>query len=145
MAAGDYAFGSFLLNDNVVYFVTNAQPTAAPIDLNRVAYGTREGSALIYQRFREHIVRIVGLMYGANAADAESKKDDFIKAMLNGEQNLKWGYQDERYYKARLTGEILVFAQSSLVYEYEAQFVVLDPFAYAALASSDTPGLVIFA
>lgn len=143
MAAGDYTFGSFLLNDNVNYYVTNAQPSAASPDILRAAFGVREGSALIYRRFTEHIIRIVGLIYGVTKQDAENKKDALILALLSGTQNMKWGYADERYYKATLTGETLLFSESQLVYQYEAQFVLLDPFAYAATGMT-AGGLLVF-
>ena len=144
MAAGDFSFGNRLLNDNVNFFVETAQPPAAPQNLERDDFARREGGMITYIRYRAHVITVVGTIRSlTSASDCESLKDALFADLYTGEQNLKLGYQDERYWKATLDGEALTWRMHGLMYKYEAHFWAPDSFAYALSPSQDAPGAVL--
>lgn len=136
MAAGDIALGSFNLNDLTSYAVTEAHPPAAPIDIFRLPLGGREGSAVADLRVQENVAVVKGLVKGTTFQATEDNLDALQRALANGLQNLKLGYQDERYWKVRLMGRLDIERKSSGLYAYEAQMLADDPFAFAASAST---------
>ena len=144
MAAGDFAFGSLVLSDNTNYVVEVAAPPAAPVDLMRMGLARREGSAVASVRHAEHVASVKGLVKSTTFQDTEDKLDALMKALYNGEQTLKLGYQDERGWRVRLLGEPSIEKRSGLLYLYEIQFLAADPYAYAASASQSAPGAVAF-
>lgn len=143
MAAGDYAFGSLALNDNVNYLVEQAPPQSPPLELQRLPFASREGSAISYVRIAENQARLRGLVKGTTFSNTEGFLDALIKQLYNGEQALKLGYQDERYWNARLQ-TISHTKQNGLLYAYDAQFIVADSMGFAASPStlSDAAQLV---
>lgn len=141
MAAGDVAFGAFNLNDKVNYIVRRTLPVnfLGP-EIHRVPLAVREGSITGFRRFPERVVEIPGAVKGSSIADLELKRDALTMALLNGVQNLKLGFQDERYFIAELEAGLFdeepMGNGSVIVWTYLAQFVVTDPFAYAVAAET---------
>lgn len=143
MAAYDVSFGSFLMNTGS-YTVTRDLPIQAsgPEQL-RQPFAVREGSAVVQTRSGERVIQVNGSVAGADAATMQANRDALVLALGNGQQNLKVGYADERYYKARLMGEVTQSRLGGpLLWFYAATFLLADPFAYAASASQSAPGLV---
>lgn len=145
MAAGDLAFGSLNLNDST-YAVLGPLPIpASGPEIYRIALARREGSAKASRRFAEKTFVIHGIVKGASVSARETNLDALMLALADGEQDLKTGWQDERYYKAELMGEVMVQRyHGTSHFEYVAGFLLADPFGYAASASSSAPGAVAF-
>lgn len=146
MAAFDVSFGSFNMNDGGSYIVTRDLPigVAGP-DILRAPFAVREGSANMQRRQAERSIDINGSVSGAGAATMQANRDALVLALGNGEQALKLGYADERYYMASLMGEVKQQRLGGpLIWFYTATFQLSDPYAYAASASILAPGPVAF-
>lgn len=141
--AASYKFGTFTLDDGGTnYLVRQAFPPASPIDSYRMAMAVREGSVVAQRRYSENGIKVMGTVRGATFTATEALLDALIAALNNGVQHLTIGYVDDRYWLASLDGKVLVTKMAGVIYEYEADFLLADPFAYAASASQSAPGLV---
>lgn len=145
MAAGDYAFGARVLDDGVTYFVTKCKPPASPVALSETALAKFEGSKVSDWTYQEHDCPIEMHVFGANAAATEAARDALIKDLYRGQQNLKLGYQDERYWLARLAGEPMITKKTNGVHMVEAKFRTVKSFAFANAASTATTGAAALA
>lgn len=132
MAAGDYAFGSANLHDRVSYFVTRARPPVVPTELLRMPLARFEGSAITQTRYGENTATIEGRVKGTSLANLEANLDALLLNLTNGQQNLKLGRQDERYWQARLQGSPSFERRSPDSFAYSAEFLVANPFGNAA-------------
>ena len=144
--AASYKFGTFTLDDGgTSYLVRQALPPASPIDSYRMALAAREGSVVAQRRYTENGIKVLGTVRGATFTLTEGYLDALITALNNGVQHLTIGYVDDRYWLASLAGQPLINKLAGVIYEYEADFLLADPFAYAASASQSAPGLVALA
>lgn len=151
MAAGDWTMGSLLINDAVHYVVSpganNLQQglsvPSTPQDVMRLPLARREGSIVSLTRFQETQLSLAGVVFSSSSAsDCENALDALAKALSNGVQGHKRGYQDERYWNVYLLGAFQPVKIHSQLYEYSVSLVAVEAFAWALNASQLAPGPV---
>lgn len=139
MAAGDYAFGTFLLEDPANgYAVVGGEPPSPALTVARERIAIRDGSVPTYTRFEEALGTLTILIKGSTFQATEDRLDALLLALARGEQTLKLGYQDERYWLARFMNGARVTKVTGVYYNASIDYVAPSAFAYAASASSLT-------
>lgn len=144
MTAGEYSFAGLNLNDGTAYKVSGpGQIVAATPDVLRQALARREGSIKVQRRYAEKMLRLSGRVLGATKAAKESNFDALVLTLGYGEQILKNGWEDERYFLGELMTLNPLRQHGTLDLPFEADFLLADPFAYAPSTSieSDTNAL----
>lgn len=138
MAAGDYAFGSFLLEDQAAgYSVIAGEPPTAPRTVGRHALAVRDGSVAVLTRYEEALGSLTVMVTGATFQQTEDRYDALLKTTARSVQALKLGFQDERYWLAEFVGTPVVNKITGLYYTVALDYVATSAHAYAAAASSE--------
>lgn len=138
MAAYEISFGGVDLNDGSAYRVLRSTPirAAGPV-LQHSELAAREGAIVTDTRHPSRMIDLSGVVQAADFDTLEDNRDALVRALSNGVQALKLGYQDERYWNARLVGEV---EQERLggprAWFWKARLLAADPFAYAAAATT---------
>lgn len=140
MSGAEISFGARQLNDGINFrasVLSSYKIAAAPTPVF-VPYVTREGSIFIADRYEARQVVIAGSVLGYPKYVLETNRDELILDLLKGEQNLKLGYEDLRYWTARVSGEIKQSGPTlPHVWLYQATFELANPFANAYSANAD--------
>lgn len=137
MSAGDFAFGATVLSTSP-YSVVDLDIAGPPAQLLTLPLAVREGSLVSHQRHGARVITLTGKVAAASKSALETAYDSLLKALNSGEQNLKIGREDERYFRARLTEEVWVEGRWLRLLTYRARFLAADPFAYAAAELDET-------
>lgn len=141
MAAGEWSFAGLNLNDGVAYKVSGpAQIVAASPELLRQALARGDGSIKTQRRYPERTLRLSGRVLGASKTAKEDNLDALVKTLSYGEQILKTGWEDERYYLAELSTLAPLRMHGTLDLPFEAEFLLSKPFAYATSTSTVPDG-----
>lgn len=137
--SGALTFGSFNL-DNVAngYAVLRADPPPINQEILRSPL-YYEGSQASKYRWPELPITIEGVVSGATQIETRQRYDALVLALANGENNLKLGYDDARYWEATLLNiqPTRLATINPLVISYIAQFICLSPFAFNASEDSE--------
>lgn len=135
MAWGTVKIGALDINDYTTYVVNGLTYPGFVNSITRLGRAAAAGSVASFIRNPEVEFSIEGWIHGDTEAAVEASRDALLIA-LRGEMEVRLGFQDLRYWLARLTAiewEII----NPLGYAYSAEFVALEPFAYANAAATD--------
>lgn len=139
MALGSVKWGTLNLNDYTNYTVLPSGlslPKLQP-SLNTMPFATNEGSNLAFERYGEVSATIRGWFSPSGDTEvAVQASRDTLAAALQGENDLRLGFVDERYWRARFNGVQFDYI-NPLGLEYQANFQCLKPFAYANAAETN--------
>lgn len=138
MALGTVKWGTLNLNDLTNYVVSDVRIPEWRTDVQSMAQASaREGSIVAFERYPEVPAGIEGWFSApADTATAVQAARDVLNLALRGENDLRLGFVDERYWRARFKAISYQYI-NEVGFSYSAEFACLKPFAYANAAASN--------
>lgn len=138
-----YAFGSRALDDidsGGSYLVYKCKAPSAPVELLEHSLGRYEGSHVSDWRYGEGMAELGIAVFGDDAVATELARDTLLRDLYRGQQQLKLGLADERYWLARLAGAPVIEKRNDGLHMIEARFRPESAFAYATAPGVLTVG-----
>lgn len=132
---GSLTFGARNLHDYTNYHLHGADLPAVQVGLSIEQLAGIEAASLTLIRYPSAIASLQGVVEADTEALVRAARDDLLKDLSNGEQQLRLGLDDERYWLARLQQATFTRINDG-AYRYSAEMALLRPFAYANAANS---------
>lgn len=133
-----YQYGGFTLSDGVNYYVLAKQFDLPDFKQTYFPVARYPGVKKTGERLNEKQIPVTIKVVGASRADLESKLDTLYQALTMRQQNLTLHALDGRYYVAdAIAGKAQLVPGRVISAEVPVTFVCLQPFAFAAIASTN--------
>lgn len=137
MTAYDVKFGTFDLNSGNYGALRETPIRSVGPQLIAPELVASEGAVVTYARYPSRTLELNGYVLGSDFEAMQDNRDALIKALGNGVQDLRLGYQDERYWRAQLVGDVEQDGVAGpRLWKYRAAFKASDPFAFANSAAA---------